>query len=326
MAHSTGCGPAADHLLDGGRTPHQRLVSEDVEALGEHAEERIDLGDLDQALDPEGDLDQHLGQLVRLLADGPAPVGGLAPGRPVEAGVHPDPRRALLPGQAVGGLEADVAEEDVHLEPLLHRLTLQERGLEGVPVRTDELGEDVVQHGGAEATVLPWPSLPMRANRRRGWSVGSSTTPTRAGPGRARRRPCTPSPRPSRPGPPPSSSMSMPPRTGSWWWATTRPSIAPPTGAGQIAELPWESVRALDNAYWWVPGADVTPGLDPDRYPFRGRAPGGPPIPDRPVGGGARRVPRRGPQSGHQADRSGGGALRGGAGGPAPPPSVGPTT
>jgi glycerophosphoryl diester phosphodiesterase len=44
-------------------------------------------------------------------------------------------------------------------------------------------------------------------------------------------------------------------------------------GAGQIAELPWPSLRALDNAYWWVPGADVTPGLDPDRYPFRGRAP-----------------------------------------------------
>ena len=44
-------------------------------------------------------------------------------------------------------------------------------------------------------------------------------------------------------------------------------------GAGRIAELPWQSVRALDNAYWWVPGADVTPGLDPERYPFRGRGP-----------------------------------------------------
>jgi glycerophosphoryl diester phosphodiesterase len=30
----------------------------------------------------------------------------------------------------------------------------------------------------------------------------------------------------------------------------------------------------LDNAYWWAPGADVSPGLEPDRYPFRGRAPG----------------------------------------------------
>jgi len=44
-------------------------------------------------------------------------------------------------------------------------------------------------------------------------------------------------------------------------------------GAGQIADLTWDQVRALDNAYWWAPGADVTPGLDPDSYPFRGRAP-----------------------------------------------------
>jgi len=43
--------------------------------------------------------------------------------------------------------------------------------------------------------------------------------------------------------------------------------------AGRIAELPWEEVRTLDNAYWWVPGADVTPGLAADRYPFRGRGP-----------------------------------------------------
>ena len=44
-------------------------------------------------------------------------------------------------------------------------------------------------------------------------------------------------------------------------------------GAGQIADLTWDQVRALDNAYWWAHGADVTPGLDPDSYPFRGRAP-----------------------------------------------------
>jgi glycerophosphoryl diester phosphodiesterase len=42
---------------------------------------------------------------------------------------------------------------------------------------------------------------------------------------------------------------------------------------GLIAELPWDTVRTLDNAYWWAPGADVSPGLEPDRYPFRGRAP-----------------------------------------------------
>jgi glycerophosphoryl diester phosphodiesterase len=45
-------------------------------------------------------------------------------------------------------------------------------------------------------------------------------------------------------------------------------------GSGRIAELTYDQVRSLDNAYWWAPGADVSPGLEPDRYPFRGRAPG----------------------------------------------------
>ena len=127
---------------------------------GSTAEQGADVGHPVEALDPEGDLHQHLGQLVGLVADGPAPVGGLAPGRPVEAGVDPDPGRALLAGEAVGGLEAHVAQEDVDLEPLLDGLALQQRGLEGVPVGGDELGEDVVQHGGAEATVLPCPPRP----------------------------------------------------------------------------------------------------------------------------------------------------------------------
>jgi glycerophosphoryl diester phosphodiesterase len=43
--------------------------------------------------------------------------------------------------------------------------------------------------------------------------------------------------------------------------------------SGAIAELSTEEVRSLDNAYWWAPGADVTPGLDPDAYPYRGLAP-----------------------------------------------------
>jgi glycerophosphoryl diester phosphodiesterase len=42
---------------------------------------------------------------------------------------------------------------------------------------------------------------------------------------------------------------------------------------GNIAEMDWDQLRTLDNAYWWAPGADVTPGLEPDRYPHRGRAP-----------------------------------------------------
>ncbi len=44
-------------------------------------------------------------------------------------------------------------------------------------------------------------------------------------------------------------------------------------GAGRIASLTYQQLCALDNAYWWMPGADVTPGLEADRYPLRGRAP-----------------------------------------------------
>ncbi|HWD51085.1 MAG TPA: glycerophosphodiester phosphodiesterase [Acidimicrobiales bacterium] len=45
-------------------------------------------------------------------------------------------------------------------------------------------------------------------------------------------------------------------------------------GSGNFADLTLAEVQGLDNAYWWAPGADVSPGLEPDRYPFRGRAPG----------------------------------------------------
>jgi glycerophosphoryl diester phosphodiesterase len=44
-------------------------------------------------------------------------------------------------------------------------------------------------------------------------------------------------------------------------------------GKGSIHELTLAEVRALDNAYWFVPGADVSPGLEPDAYLYRGRAP-----------------------------------------------------
>jgi glycerophosphoryl diester phosphodiesterase len=44
-------------------------------------------------------------------------------------------------------------------------------------------------------------------------------------------------------------------------------------GTGALAVLATDEVRSLDNAYWWAPGADVTPGLDPGAYPFRGLAP-----------------------------------------------------
>ncbi|HEX7460097.1 MAG TPA: glycerophosphodiester phosphodiesterase [Acidimicrobiales bacterium] len=43
--------------------------------------------------------------------------------------------------------------------------------------------------------------------------------------------------------------------------------------SGLIASFTFEELAGLDNAYWWAPGADVTPGLEMSAYPFRGRAP-----------------------------------------------------
>ena len=44
-------------------------------------------------------------------------------------------------------------------------------------------------------------------------------------------------------------------------------------GSGHICDLTLAELRELDNAYWWAPGADVSPGLDDDAYPYRGRSP-----------------------------------------------------
>ncbi len=41
---------------------------------------------------------------------------------------------------------------------------------------------------------------------------------------------------------------------------------------GAIAELTLDELRRLDPGYWFVPGADVTYGLEPEAYPYRGRA------------------------------------------------------
>jgi glycerophosphoryl diester phosphodiesterase len=46
---------------------------------------------------------------------------------------------------------------------------------------------------------------------------------------------------------------------------------SPSTGA--IASLTYAELSRLDNSHWWAPGADVTPGLADDGYPYRGRAP-----------------------------------------------------
>jgi glycerophosphoryl diester phosphodiesterase len=43
--------------------------------------------------------------------------------------------------------------------------------------------------------------------------------------------------------------------------------------SGTIASHTLAELRALDFSYWWIPGADVTPGRPPGDYPFRGRAP-----------------------------------------------------
>ncbi len=89
----------------------------------------------------------------------------------------------------------------------------------------------------------------------------------------------------------PSSSMSTPPPTAGWWSATTRRSTGPPTASGAIAELTYDEVARLDNAYWWAPGADVSPGLDRRRLPLPGPGPDRRQVRDRPVGGGARGFP-----------------------------------
>ncbi len=44
-------------------------------------------------------------------------------------------------------------------------------------------------------------------------------------------------------------------------------------GLGAIAELTLAEIEALDNAHWFIPGADVTPGCEAGDYPLRGRAP-----------------------------------------------------
>ncbi len=44
-------------------------------------------------------------------------------------------------------------------------------------------------------------------------------------------------------------------------------------GRGAIASMTLAELRVLDNAYWFVPGADATPGRAPGDYPFRGRGP-----------------------------------------------------
>ena len=43
--------------------------------------------------------------------------------------------------------------------------------------------------------------------------------------------------------------------------------------SGTIASFTLAELRTMDFSYWWIPGADVTPGRREADYPFRGRAP-----------------------------------------------------
>ncbi len=43
-------------------------------------------------------------------------------------------------------------------------------------------------------------------------------------------------------------------------------------GSGKIASMTWEEISKLDNAYWFVPGREITRDLPEDAYILRGRA------------------------------------------------------
>ena len=103
-------------LLKGGGGAYQRVVGQQVVHLGQGPQHLLGAGGGGQALNAQGHLDHDLGQLVGRFADGPAAVGGLAPGGPVDRDVGPDPGGLLLAGERVGGLPGDVAEEDEGVE------------------------------------------------------------------------------------------------------------------------------------------------------------------------------------------------------------------
>jgi glycerophosphoryl diester phosphodiesterase len=44
-------------------------------------------------------------------------------------------------------------------------------------------------------------------------------------------------------------------------------------GSGTISGADRDELAGLDAAYWFVPGLGVSPGHEPEEYPFRGRAP-----------------------------------------------------
>ena len=144
--------------------------------------------------------------------------------------------------------------------------------------------------------------------------VGSSPTPTRAGPGSRPPPPSSPSSGRSPPGPPPSSSTSTPPPTASWWSATTPPSTGPPTAGAHRRPDAGRAARPSTTPTGSSPEPTSRPGRPPSRVPLPGPGRRRPRLPDRHAARGARALPRRGAQPRHQADRAGGRPLRGDAG------------
>ena len=141
------------HLFDDGCGAHERVGPDGGALLGETRHDGVEVGHRRQTLHAQRDLEHHLGKVVGGLADRPRPIGALAPRGPVQRQIGPDPGRFLLAGERVRRLPRHVAQEDVDLEALLDRLSLQERVFERGASLGDEVDEDVVEHAGREATV-----------------------------------------------------------------------------------------------------------------------------------------------------------------------------
>jgi len=261
-----------ENLLDRRHRPPERFA-EHLEIVGERGEEASHIGDLSELLDTHCDLDQHLGKLVDVVTDDDAPVGRLAPRRPVEAHVSPDAGRSTLAGEAVGRFEAHVTEEDVDLEALLDGLPLEERAFERPAEGAHELGEHMVDHGGPEATVLvmadhaeagqrnPWLERRVIGYAHQGgaWEGPSSTL---FAIGAALDAGAT------------GIELDVHATRDRHLVVCHDATVDRTTdGHGAIASLTLAEVRALDNAYRWAPGADITPDPPADGYPYRGRAP-----------------------------------------------------